>query len=431
MEVDEAVPRNLSIIATASPMPRGCRARTATLKNASPPFSHLDSLYYISSLVARSFATCLRIRRISRTGKGDALESVFGCLCLRSRRYSLDSPLNIFSAITACLLGMQCCKSVGGLLVRAFELQRFCPLRQQIPASRPPYLSALSASKMANYGRIRLLNVEVDREDVSDYRMLVDGKSFKYITIDPGVYNPNEMTFDQVIIPQLPLMPEGDWNQGHITKHPVNGKPYFSQHTRVIFPTICSIWHPRQIDWLELEQAQWLRSNVYTANFKKSIGETSMADEIVIKFARFPWELQYYEGETRIYERIDGQAIGPQFLGHLTEEGRVIGLVIEYIKDARHAGPDDVEACKSVLRKLHQLGLLHGDVNRHNFLVREADGRKTATIIDFESASDCTDDAAFEEEIDRLREMLHSTDEAGGYYISQTGEEEQEGSGIS
>jgi hypothetical protein len=70
---------------------------------------------------------------------------------------------------------------------------------------------------MANYDRIQLLIVEVDREDVSDYRMLVDGKSFKYIIIDPGVYNPNQMTFDQEIIPQLPPMPEGDWNQGHIT----------------------------------------------------------------------------------------------------------------------------------------------------------------------------------------------------------------------
>lgn len=83
-----------------------------------------------------------------------------------------------------------------------------------------------------------------------------------------------------------------------------------------------------------------------------------MADETVIKFARFPWELQYYEDETRIYERINGQAIGPQFLGHLTEEGRVIGFVIDYIKDARHAGPDDVEACQIALRKLHQVGLV-------------------------------------------------------------------------
>ncbi|KIW11544.1 hypothetical protein PV08_10845 [Exophiala spinifera] len=277
---------------------------------------------------------------------------------------------------------------------------------------------------MANYSRIQILNIEVDREDVSDYRMLVDGKSFKYITIDPGVYNPDEMTFDKAIIPQMPPIPEGDWNRGHITKHPENGGPYFSQHTKVTLPTVSSIWHPRQIDWLELELAEWLRSNVRTAQFKEGARQTVMADEVLIKFARFPWEMQYYEDETRAYERIDGQAIGPQFLGHLTEEGRVIGLVIEYIEDSRHAGPDDVEVCQNALRKLHRLGILHGDVNRHNFLVREADGVKTITIVDFECVSDCTDDRLFEEEIDRLREMLHSTDKAGGYYIRSVGEEE-------
>jgi hypothetical protein len=36
----------------------------------------------------------------------------------------------------------------------------------------------------------------------------------------------------------------------------------------------------------------------------------------------------------------------------------------------------------------------------------------------------CTDDAALEEKMNRLREMLHSTDEAGGYYIRDVGEEE-------
>lgn len=96
------------------------------------------------------------------------------------------------------------------------------------------------------------------------------------------------MTFDKVIIPQLPPIPEGDWNQGHITKHPENGNPYFSQHAKVILPTICSIWHPRQIDWLELEQAQWLRSNVYTANFKTTVGGISLADEIGLNLQDFP-----------------------------------------------------------------------------------------------------------------------------------------------
>jgi Lipopolysaccharide kinase (Kdo/WaaP) family len=278
-------------------------------------------------------------------------------------------------------------------------------------------LPALTTFKMAVDDRIKILNLEVDSEDVSDYRILVDCKSFKYVTIDAGVYSPNHMKWDRTIIPLLPPMPLGDWNKGHVTNHPDKGTPYFSYFAKVELPTILSTWHPMRIDWLELERAQRLRANIYTATLKKDVGGTRIAaDEVVIKFARFPWEMQYFEDETRVYERLDRQGIPiPRFLAHLTEEGRVIGLVIEYIKDARHAGPEDLEECQDALRKLHRLGILHGDVNRHNFLVREADGRKTVTIVDLEGASDCTEEGAFKEEIDRLRDELYSTDGNGGY----------------
>ncbi|KIX01219.1 uncharacterized protein Z518_08944 [Rhinocladiella mackenziei CBS 650.93] len=279
-------------------------------------------------------------------------------------------------------------------------------------------------SPMAIYDRIQILNLEVDSENVSYYRILVDGKSFKYITIDAGVYNPKDMTWDSMIIPQLPLMPEGDWNEGHVASHPEQGTPYFSRYAKVELPTIVSIWHPVQIDWLELERAQRLRSNVCTATLKGNIGEMRAGHEVVIKFARFPWEVQYFEDETRFYERLDGQGIAPQFLGHLTEEGRVVGLVIEYIKNARHAGPEDVGECEDAMRNLHLLGMLHGDVNRHNFLVREADRRKTVTIVDFENASECTEAGVFEQEIDRLRDELHLTDGKGGYHVEIVDEDD-------
>ena len=107
----------------------------------------------------------------------------------------------------------------------------------------------------------------------------------------------------------------------------------------------------------------------------------------------------------------------------MTEEGRVTALVIEYIQDARHAGPDDVEECQAALRRLHQLGKLHGNVNRYNFLVREDNERKTVTIIDLESVMDCTETGAFEVEIDCLRQELHSPDGKGGF-CSQVGAEE-------
>ncbi|KAK5218336.1 hypothetical protein LTR72_008939 [Exophiala xenobiotica] len=268
--------------------------------------------------------------------------------------------------------------------------------------------------------RIQILNLEVDSEDISYYRILLDGKSFKYITIDAGVYDPEVMTWSTMLVPRLPPLPEGDWNEGHITNHPDQRTPYFSRYAKVRLPTIVSTWSAVQIDWLDLEHSQRIRSNIQIMRFKKEIAGMRAGQEVLVKFARFPWEIQYFEHETRIYERLDKQkGIAPQFLGHLTEGGRAMGLVIEYIKDARHADPEDFDECHKALKNFHLLGLLHGDVNRHNFLVREADEadggrRKTATIIDLECAEECTDAEAFEHEMNLLLDELYSTDGKGG-----------------
>ncbi|KAK0753435.1 hypothetical protein B0T18DRAFT_452276 [Schizothecium vesticola] len=93
----------------------------------------------------------------------------------------------------------------------------------------------------------------------------------------------------------------------------------------------------------------------------------------------------------------------PRFLGHLTEEGRVIGFVLEYISNAGAAGPGDLAACQSVLQKLHSLGVKHGDINKHNFLVRD-DGR--VVLLDFETATKDVSRDELEAEYQRLTESL-------------------------
>ena len=133
---------------------------------------------------------------------------------------------------------------------------------------------------------------------------------------------------------------------------------------------------------MELSIGRKLRTGVYEVR-------CLLFDDIVVaKFARFPWEIGYIENETEAYQWIDGHGVGPGFLGHLTEDdGRVIGFLMEYITDARHAGPEDVGMCREVLSRLHDLGIRHGDTNRFNFLVR---GSK-ATLIDFDTARKCDD----------------------------------------
>lgn len=97
-------------------------------------------------------------------------------------------------------------------------------------------------------------------------------------------------------------------------------------------------------------------------------------------------------------------------MGHIAEEGRVIGFLTERVMDgdgnadARQATPDDFEACLNALTKLHRLGILHGDVHRYNILITD----KGITLIDFANAQKSNDPLAFEEELQLFEERLHS-----------------------
>ena len=97
------------------------------------------------------------------------------------------------------------------------------------------------------------------------------------------------------------------------------------------------------------------------------------------------------------------------FLGLLTEEGRIIGFIIERLTDAHHASPTELRLCQVALSKLHNLGILHGDVNKHNFLVK--DGR--AILIDFECARATEDKSALREEMECLLDELGDTSGRG------------------
>ena len=273
---------------------------------------------------------------------------------------------------------------------------------------------------MGAHERIQILNLEVDTDGVSDFRILVDGRSFKYVTIDHGVYETSVMVWDRLLIPVLPPLPKGEWNEGHIKRHPDTGMPYFTQYSKVELPGIHNEWHSTHVNWLDLQRGEKLMSNVYTATIPKTANTEQMGmvdDELVIKYARFPWEMQYYAAETGIYKLIEGLEIAPRFIGHLIEEGRVIGFVLERIKHVRHPSPDDLKACQEALGKLHRQDILHGDVNKHNFLVHDSGGQEIVTMVDFECALESTDKLSFEEEMGSLHAMLSATDGSGGHYL--------------
>ncbi|KAL1897963.1 hypothetical protein Sste5346_003815 [Sporothrix stenoceras] len=121
---------------------------------------------------------------------------------------------------------------------------------------------------------------------------------------------------------------------------------------------------------------------------------------------------RYYEGETFAYQWLQGTGMSPKFLSHVTEDGRIIGFAIEYIEGARTAGPEDFPACQKALAKLHALGIRHGDINRHNFLIRESDG--TAVLIDFEAAHKPATAEELKAEAELLKSKLEDESGLGG-----------------
>jgi len=172
----------------------------------------------------------------------------------------------------------------------------------------------------------------------------------------------------------------------------------------VSLPGVQHIWHDKFIDYMDLTKSERLRSNVW------EVTSTRFKSAVIAKFAVFPWEIAYLEAETVAYQWIHGKDIGPRFLGHLTEEGRVIGFLIEQIPNARRAGPSDLSSCQEALARLHCLGIRHGDLNRHNNLI--CDGR--ATLIDFDGAQTCRDQDDLKQEFDSLPERLMDDSGLGG-----------------
>jgi tRNA A-37 threonylcarbamoyl transferase component Bud32 len=90
---------------------------------------------------------------------------------------------------------------------------------------------------------------------------------------------------------------------------------------------------------------------------------------------------------------------------------RVIGFLLQKIP-GRHAGPTDIQVCRDVIARLHALGIHHGDLNRHNFLVQDS----RAYLLYFESVRKTEEKQELDKEMDGLEGMLCSDSRRGGRY---------------
>lgn len=249
-----------------------------------------------------------------------------------------------------------------------------------------------------------ILNQIID-DDEGVYR-LRHGNGVGYLTVTTDVFNEDTMCRPYLLIPELPEIPSEGWTRMRISRASTGGALQCTT-TNDLLPEVETLWHSQHIDVLSLQQTKRHRSNVHEVIYN---GKPAVA-----KIAAFEWQMPSLERETWAYMVLDQQQLGestvsPRVLGHLTECGRVIGLLFEKL-DGRCASLSDLPNCASALRRLHEIGLTHGDVNRYNFIIDEQDGR--VRMVDFEHAS-AFEEVAASEELESLEKELSEETGRGG-----------------
>ncbi|KAF4497274.1 alpha-galactosidase a [Fusarium agapanthi] len=229
------------------------------------------------------------------------------------------------------------------------------------------------------------------------------------IVISPGTFDRDTLSFP---IPSLPCLPcNEEWTVAHISRDETSGKLKTSVTNRALAGVRCR-WHQTQVDCLELEKTKQLTAMAFEA-ISHSILPVARPPSatIIAKIARFEWELPRIEQETRTYQLLEGSELAPRFLGNIHENGRIMGLLIEKI-EGRPASSQDLSICETALRKLHELGHGHGDVNRYNFLVTE----KGVKLLDFECFVENASPESMRTELDSLcAELVDESGRGGGF----------------
>ncbi|KAJ9255178.1 hypothetical protein DTO195F2_6394 [Paecilomyces variotii] len=255
-----------------------------------------------------------------------------------------------------------------------------------------------------------VLSMEVDDDNAfeSEYRLRF-GNQVKYLIIAPNTFDRDILSFPIQSLPSLPHTKE--WTIAHISRDETSGDLKTSISNRTLAGVRCQ-WHHTRIDCLELEKTRQLTAMAFEAISHSTLPITLPSPATVIaKIARFEWELPRIEQETRAYQLLEGSGLAPRFLGHVHENGRIMGFLLEKI-EGHPASFQDLGICETALRKLHELGLLHGDVNRYNFLIT----KEGVKLLDFECFRENASPESMFKELENVRaELVEESGRGGGF----------------
>lgn len=252
-------------------------------------------------------------------------------------------------------------------------------------------------------------DLEVLSQEISDesgtYRVRAGGR-VHYLKIQGDVFDEDTMCRPYLLIPNLPDFPDSDWMRMEVYRK--EDGSLGSDISREALPAVETVWHPNIVDVLSLEEVKRHRSAVHEVLYG--------GRQVICKIARFEWNIPCMENETQVYSIIDQYkdngipAVAPAFLGHVAENGRVMGILLEKL-EGEFASIDDLSACKELLSRLHRMNIIHGDVNRYNFMVDRVKG--SVRLVDFEHAEPHEEEKELVE-LQSLRSELEETTGRGG-----------------
>ena len=254
---------------------------------------------------------------------------------------------------------------------------------------------------------ISILNQIID--DLEGAYRVRFGDRVGYLIISTDVFDEDTMCRPNLLIPKLPELPQDGWTKIKIVR-PSVGAPLEIIATNHPLPEIETVWHRDKIDVLSLTQSKCHRSNVHEVLYG--------GIPAISKIAAFDWQIPRLGRETWAYSILDQHQrpefgepkISPRVLGHLTECGRVMGILLERL-DEGFASADDLPDCSNALRRLHEIGMVHGDVNRYNFVVNKQS--RQVSMVDLEHAA-ALDEATAELELQSLVSELKEDTGRGG-----------------
>ena len=255
---------------------------------------------------------------------------------------------------------------------------------------------------------LTILDLEVGEQTGGMYHIKFKDRG-GYMKIQYGAFDDETMCTPERLIFNLPELPDNGWTSIELSRLENGELEVQSSHEPLA--SVEHLWHSDLIDYFSLTEVRKISSRVREVRY---LGRPAIA-----KIARFPWEIDQIANETTAYcmifdeqERAKLDSITPTFLGHLHENGRVIGFLLEKIL-GRRAGAQDDRVCRTALQQLHAMGIQHGDINRHNFLVDEMTQR--VHLIDLEHATNFEVNAAERECASLAFELAENSGRGAGF----------------